>query len=250
MDGQGSSSASQGKGGASPRSQDGGSTGTMGSNDRGRSKEGGPSKDEDAGSDSTVSIGGADEGSSEKGGKSGSGSLPKPDKKPSTGEKTSTTAKPPLSGSDSEGDGSDQGMAQALLSNQKTNFAKILNELKSKRKKTSHWIWWVFPTTLAGASEGPPKSKVTKATADYVLSNADIDQWSEILETMFELLKENPMGKWQTQNNKPNSSIIPTIDHGRIGYALIFWLTSVKDSTQKYPRLYQAFKNLQAFDWK
>ena len=146
MDGQGSSGASQGQGGSSPRSQDGGATGTMGPKDRDRTKEGGP------GSDGTVSIGGADEASSKKSGKSGSSSVSKPDKRPSAGEKTNPTAKTTPSGSGSEGNGSDQGMAKTLLSKQKAHFANILNELKSKHKKTGHWIWWVFPTTMAGAS--------------------------------------------------------------------------------------------------
>ncbi len=45
-----------------------------------------------------------------------------------------------------------------LILKQNNEFPRILSELKTNRKKTTHWSWWIFPTTLPGASELRPKN--------------------------------------------------------------------------------------------
>lgn len=139
--------------------------------------------------------------------------------------------------------------AQALLLKQKSNFPHIINELKTHKKKVSHWIWWVFPSEKAGDSEPSPKTKIELGDASYFLKNAPIDAWVEILEEMYELLKTHPKGPWKENGNIPNDAIVPSIDHGRIQFSLQFWLNKARDISMHYPRLYRAFKQLEAFKW-
>ncbi|MCA9506895.1 MAG: DUF1810 family protein [Myxococcales bacterium] len=137
-----------------------------------------------------------------------------------------------------------------LLIKQKNNFPSILSELKKQGRKISHWIWWVFPTEKPGASEPLPKTKIEEKEVEYVLQNTDVDQWAEILEEIFGLLKQHQKGEWKTSGgNIPNSDIIPAIDHGRIEFALTFWLTKAHDELSKRPRLFKAFANLRNFAW-
>jgi DNA mismatch repair ATPase MutL len=130
-----------------------------------------------------------------------------------------------------------------LIAKQKKYFPQILDELQKNKKKTGHWIWWVFPTEMPGASEPEPKTSVQASSADYLLSNADIDAWSEILEEMYNLLNAN------AHAGRPDSAVIPNIDHGRINYALKFWLGTVEGITKRYPRFHKALVNLAQFKW-
>jgi hypothetical protein len=143
-------------------------------------------------------------------------------------------------------------MIQRLVAKQSAHFPAILKELRNNKKKTSHWVWWVFPTEKAGASEDEPKTMVDVSMVDALLREADLNSWSEIIEEIFSLLKAEAFTRgWkESGGNKPDSAIIPRIDHNRINYALLFWLKKVKDKTQKYPRFYSALKNLSKFDWK
>lgn len=136
-----------------------------------------------------------------------------------------------------------------LVDKQNQQFPKILAELNAGRK-TSHWIWWVFPTTLKGASEPEPKTFVDAEMAGLLLKEASIDAWSEILEKIYDLLKKDQKGAFKPAHNRPNPDIIPKIDHGRIHFALKFWLEEAKDVLKKYPRFFDALKNLTAFDWQ
>lgn len=139
--------------------------------------------------------------------------------------------------------------AQALLAKQHANFPRIIEELKTQKKKVSHWIWWVFPSEKAGDSEPSPKTKIELSDADYFLKYAEVDAWAEILEAMYELLKTHSKGPWKERSNIPNDAIIPAIDHGRIKFSLQFWLNKARDVSMRYPRLYKAFKQMEAFNW-
>jgi hypothetical protein len=143
-------------------------------------------------------------------------------------------------------------MAQRLIDKQNAHFPNILKELQDNKRKTSHWIWWVFPTERSGASEPDPKTSVDLSTVDDLLKNANMDAWSQILEEIFALLKNaaSVAGVWQESgNNKPDENVIPSIDHGRIQYALEFWLGKAKEHTQKNARFFNALDNLKRFDW-
>ncbi len=137
----------------------------------------------------------------------------------------------------------------ALIAKQQANFPSILNELKTQKKKTSHWIWWVFPTEMAGGSEPLPKTSVQSKDADALLSKADLTSWTAILTEIFDLLEKAAPKKLMKNGNKPDSNIIPGIDHGRISYALDFWLVTVKETTKKHANFYAALKALKRFDW-
>lgn len=137
-----------------------------------------------------------------------------------------------------------------LIGKQKVHFPKILTELKAESRKVGHWIWWVFPTEKPGDSESEPRTFVNLLTAEELLSKANIDAWSEILEKIYELLENEAMGPLKTAHNIPNPAIIPTEDHGRINHALAFWLEKAVVFTKKYPRFFNALEKLKAFDWK
>lgn len=147
---------------------------------------------------------------------------------------------PPTQSPDEPGDGS-----LNLLEQQKKNFPRIMRELQNNNKKVSHWIWWVFPTERIGASEPPPKSNVPVDKVDFVLSNANMAMWSQILETIAQLLESNRM----PNPKKPNSAIIPQVDHGRIRFSLDYWLGEVTAKTKQNDRFYQALKRLDKFSW-
>ena len=112
-----------------------------------------------------------------------------------------------------------------LILKQRHHFPRILEELHTQRRKTSHWSWYVWPTTKAGQSEPYPKTWVTKPNAEFLLAHTVLEQWIEILDCINDLL---------SQQNNP-SSIIPPIDHGRIRYCCRFWLYDVLDVTRQYP---------------
>ncbi len=66
----------------------------------------------------------------------------------------------------------------------------------------------------------------------------------------YKLLKDNHIGAWKRSDNVPNAGIIPVIDHGRIAYALDFWLGIAAEQTKKNARFFNALKNLKQFKWK
>ncbi len=135
--------------------------------------------------------------------------------------------------------------ARHLLRHQEENFDEILKELKENEKKISHWIWWVFPTDAPGNSEPSPKSKVSIKTAEAVLARADLKKWTLILERIALLLEKNSLA-----SGFPNPLIMPSIDHGRVAYALDFWLRTVGEKSKKYPRFFEALQRLDKFKWR
>jgi len=137
----------------------------------------------------------------------------------------------------------DEQVAQELIKKQNAEFPRILKELQDKKKKTSHWVWWVFPTEKAGDLESLPKTFVKLDTAEYLLKNADINSWAQILEEIALVLKAQP-------GLSPSKAIIPSADHGRIHHALLFWLGPALATTQKYPRFHNALEELSKYKWR
>lgn len=131
-------------------------------------------------------------------------------------------------------------VAQVLISKQEEEFPNILKELKENKAKTSDWIWWVFPSEQPGKSEPGEKTIVDLSSVDYLLSNANLDVWSEILEEIYALLIAQ-------SNIIPNQNIIPKRDHGRIAFSLKFWLVDARAKTQQYPRFFNALSQLNRF---
>lgn len=135
-------------------------------------------------------------------------------------------------------------VAHALIIKQKVEFPKILKELQDNKKKVSHWIWWVFPTEKPGDSEPGPKTYVNLSNVEYIVSNANMDAWAQILEEINKVLKVSiPAGT-------PSPDIIPKIDHSRIHYALQFWLVKAGATTKKHPRFFKALSELQKYKWR
>ena len=113
-----------------------------------------------------------------------------------------------------------------LIRKQKYHFPRILEELKTQGRKVSHWAWYVWPTSKAGNSEPYPKTWVTKPNAEALLQQTNLSSWIQILHCINELL---------AQNSNSFSYIIPPTDHGRIHYFLGFWLSEVREVTNRYP---------------
>lgn len=134
-----------------------------------------------------------------------------------------------------------------LLTHQQNNFDRILDELRTQQKKTSHWIWWVFPTEHPGNSEPSPSSRITVEQVDHVLAHADLKKWTTILTTIATLLENHPV---KGSPSTPNDSIIPSIDHGRIAHSLQFWLQKAGDKTKKHHDFFQAWTRIDKFKWR
>lgn len=138
----------------------------------------------------------------------------------------------------------------ALVGKQRDVFPKIIKELTTDGKKTSHWIWWVFPSEMPGTSEPGTKTYVEPKTAGQLLSKADLKSWVEILSKIDQLLTNALQSPPLASGNKPDKDIIPSIDHGRIKYSLEFWLVTVAQETAKHPEFKNALEALARFDWR
>merc|ERR1712187_257782 len=104
---------------------------------------------------------------------------------------------------------------QNLLARQRDKMQDIKAELENNGRKTSHWAWWVFPTELPGASEPPPETYVTPATAHRLFDGGSCaNEWREVLEQICALTETN------------GQTVLPSIDHGRVHYFIKFWSTS------------------------
>ncbi len=118
-----------------------------------------------------------------------------------------------------------------LISRQKENFGGILKELIDKRKKKGHWAWWVWPTEREGRSEPHDSrggSSVTLQCIPYPLENTDVEKWTEILHFLNVLIAEHGFG-----------TVIPGIDHGRIGGFLKLFLSVDDGVTYKYSKFFE-----------
>merc|ERR1712224_606926 len=108
-----------------------------------------------------------------------------------------------------------------------------MNELKTHGKKTGHWVWYVFPTNMAGACD-IAGTRVTKQTAPHLCAHeATARPWQAVLEKICDLLEANGM------------RIMPRIDHGRIHWFLKFW----KDVPDSPDWMKDVVNRLDKFDW-
>lgn len=149
-----------------------------------------------------------------------------------------------------------------LLNTQIEYFPKIIKELKTHRRKTSHWAWYVWPTTMPGRSDRR-STAITDNSAEDLLKLTDIEAWSKILNLLSEYIEVNMEeqkgkhlkcgGKDDSKRKRTNtiSYVIPSIDHGRIKYFLQYWLTHVIEITKEFPQFYSAVLNFkQSFSKK
>ena len=102
---------------------------------------------------------------------------------------------------------------EKLLYAQKKYFQKIIAELQQHGRKTSHWAWYVWPTSMIGRSDSLC-TRVTDETVLILLQETDTELWTKIFSLLSELL---------TSGKKVNK-VIPPIDHGRIKYFFSFWI--------------------------
>lgn len=122
-------------------------------------------------------------------------------------------------------------MLDALLMRQRERCPRILEELRTNGRKTSHWAWWVFPTEHPGFSEPPPQTAVSRATAPVLLRAAPAE-WREILELIAQLIeggegvaagaRRAPSGGGLGRNANGHL-VLPPIDHGRVKHFISFW---------------------------
>jgi len=110
------------------------------------------------------------------------------------------------------------GMAQLqlLIKRQEEELPDAITELETYGKKSTHWIWWAFPTNKEGDSEPTGddgmKTKVTKETAPLLLHH-DTPVWQNFLKLICNLSEKNGI-----------SQTIPNIsDIGRIKHFITFW---------------------------
>ena len=146
-----------------------------------------------------------------------------------------------------------------LLDTQIEFFPKIIKELHKNGRKTSHWAWYVWPTTMPGRSDSRITA-VTEESAYSLLKLTNLDQWIMILNLLAEYM-ENKVKEYEKQKNNaksnddsskektrefffqrnPISKIIPPIDHGRIKFFIQFWLVdNDKNITKQFPTFYNA----------
>eukprot|EP00621_Florenciella_sp_RCC1693_P013955 CAMPEP_0182543342 /NCGR_PEP_ID=MMETSP1323-20130603/31506_1 /TAXON_ID=236787 /ORGANISM="Florenciella parvula, Strain RCC1693" /LENGTH=285 /DNA_ID=CAMNT_0024754273 /DNA_START=104 /DNA_END=958 /DNA_ORIENTATION=+ len=92
-----------------------------------------------------------------------------------------------------------------LLIRQFEHCPRILNELRTSGRKTSHWAWWAWPTEKPGFSEPSPPTSVRSRDVAQLFTRAPA-QWQQILELICELVVA--AGELD--------EVIPQIDHGRI----------------------------------
>ena len=100
---------------------------------------------------------------------------------------------------------------EALLSRQQKECPRILEELERHRRKVSHWAWWVFPTEMPGASEPPPATAVSAATAGELLQRAP-PAWRRCLEEVCNLAESEAFSSGRLSLH----TVLPVIDHGRV----------------------------------
>ena len=146
-----------------------------------------------------------------------------------------------------------------LLDTQIEFFPKIIKELQKNGRKTSHWAWYVWPTTMPGRSDSRITA-VTEESAYSLLKLTNLDQWIMILNLLAEYM-ENKVKEYEKRKNNaksnddsskektrefffqrnPISKIIPPIDHGRIKFFIQFWLVdNDKNITKQFPTFYNA----------
>ena len=137
-------------------------------------------------------------------------------------------------------------VADILITKINVNYEMIMKDLENG-KKDEDWIWWIFPTSIEGMSEYPPKTYINKKNLFYFLrqssyrhsvgeSMSTMDKWIKVLERIltlisrkrnFEVKKEVLIGS-QTKI-KVGSEIIPQIDHARIAASSKFFYEKIQE---------------------
>ena len=107
-------------------------------------------------------------------------------------------------------------MLEALLAKQQTQCALALKELNEAGRKLTHWTWWVFPTDHPGASEPPPRTAITAATAGVLLDRAP-RLWRKCLGKVRALLKA------PGPDTGTLAKVFPPEDWDRIKRFVRFW---------------------------
>ena len=107
-------------------------------------------------------------------------------------------------------------MLEALLAKQQTQCALALKELNEAGHKLTHWTWWVFPTDHPGASEPPPRTAITAATAGVLLDRAP-RLWRKCLGKVRALLKA------PGPDTGTLAKVFPPEDWDRIKRFVRFW---------------------------
>lgn len=154
-------------------------------------------------------------------------------------------------------------IAQVRLLKQKQSrfLAEILEELEASGRKRTHWIWWVMPTTKPGDGEPGEGTFVTTRTAAFLFQGAEpmTDEklqeeddlrarlWQEILEKIAKLQVERVLNTGSVEKKKPRatSTILPSVDHGRVHFFVKFWVEHPK--TPQW--LQKVCDQLGRFDW-
>ena len=109
-------------------------------------------------------------------------------------------------------------MLEALLSKQQAECPRALKELEKHGRKTTHWIWPVFPTELCSASEPPPATSVTTTTANSLLRRAP-RSWRQCLEKVCKLIKPRA----RSSSADTLAKVFPSADRARIKHFVRFW---------------------------
>ena len=134
-----------------------------------------------------------------------------------------------------------------LQDKQQKFFPLILEELRTKGRKESHWAWWVFPTDLEGSSEPFPKTSILPREKQLFLEGTTASSWREILELIANLVSTQQ--SW--------NEILPQIDHGRVEFFITYWrpiafehpwLACVLDVLEQY-RPTESWNPFDYWDW-
>ncbi|CAD7968383.1 unnamed protein product [Amoebophrya sp. A25] len=143
-----------------------------------------------------------------------------------------------------------------LLEKQRRHFPRILDELETHGRKTSHWMWYPFPTDKEGFSEPSPRTYVTEETAHFLLENPETaPMWRNVLELIARLqLDAVPIDPAMAKHLKATGSkrrpqatqkVLPRIDHGRMHFFIEFW----KNCKASPPWLLGFCDVMENYDW-
>lgn len=104
-----------------------------------------------------------------------------------------------------------------LISKYNTEKSIIDSEINNGRK-TTHWIWYVYPTTKKGINEPDPKTKIDHITAILLLNNTDWMATHKLIHN--QIIKIS-------HNKHSHNKLFPGIDIGRIKYFIQYMTTEM-----------------------
>ena len=110
-------------------------------------------------------------------------------------------------------DDNDIKILELLKQKQRKYLPSATKELIQKRRKTSHYAWWSFPTERRGLSEPNPKTYLTVDSALLLLKSPPLE-WKTYLNEVVNIIKND---------NKTIKEIFPSSDIRRIeGFIILF----------------------------